>query len=284
MSEIRMTQEAAIRSRKEDEELQRSTKKVKEAHYAITSPRAEERRTSYKERLTGEILSAYEEAFSFEYGMETEVESDNESSDLAAGIVAVNLSGARKANIRAQWTNAPIVKAIGPVLRIDAHTATESRGRFARIFVQINFDKPLIKLIKIGGIEQPMQYQGINSLCFSCGCVGHKMECCPYTTRASKRRDDGIVEALKVKTQQLKMILPLTRRPMGPGSLFHEKRKSIGKKRKTQPKPPLLVRLHSQEPNPQTTPKAQLPFGSSMEARSNSLPDMDMFNRDVDDW
>ena len=49
------------------------------------------------------------------------------------------------------------------------------------------FLTPLIKIIKIGGVEQPVQYEGINSLCFSCGRVGHKVESYLYTTRASKR-------------------------------------------------------------------------------------------------
>lgn len=70
--------------------------------------------------------------------------------------------------------------AIGPVLRIDTQTATEARGHFARLCVQVNFDKPIIKLIKLGGIRQPVQYEGINALCFSCGRVGHKTEGCPY--------------------------------------------------------------------------------------------------------
>lgn len=87
-----------------------------------------------------------------------------------------------------------IGQAIGPILTIDMHIATESKGRFARICVQINFDKLLIKLIRIGSIEQLVQYEGINSLCFSCSRVGHKMECCPYTTRAPERRDDDTVE------------------------------------------------------------------------------------------
>ena len=47
-----------------------------------------------------------------------------------------------------------IVKAIGPVLRIDTHAATESRGRFARLCVQICFDKPLVRNIKVGGLDQ----------------------------------------------------------------------------------------------------------------------------------
>lgn len=72
-------------------------------------------------------------------------------------------------------------------MRINTHTAAESRGRFARICVQISLDKPLIKLLKIGGIEQIVQYEGINSMCFSCGRVGHKVDGCPYTTRALEK-------------------------------------------------------------------------------------------------
>ncbi|KAL0016314.1 hypothetical protein SO802_003383 [Lithocarpus litseifolius] len=74
--------------------------------------------------------------------------------------------------------------AIGPVLRIDTQIAMEARGRFARLCVQVNFDKPIIKLIKIGGVRQPVQYEGINALCFSCGHVGHKTEGCSYRTKS----------------------------------------------------------------------------------------------------
>lgn len=42
---------------------------------------------------------------------------------------------------------------IGPVLRIDTRTASESRGRYARICVQVNFANPLIKIIKIRGVK-----------------------------------------------------------------------------------------------------------------------------------
>lgn len=44
--------------------------------------------------------------------MDMEAESDGETSNLEAGIAAVNLSGKRKASIRAQWSNALIVKVI----------------------------------------------------------------------------------------------------------------------------------------------------------------------------
>ena len=62
-----------------------------------------------------------------------------------------------------------IGKAIGLVLRIDANTVNGVRGRFARMCLQVNLDKPLIRKIYISKIEQCVQYEGINALCFSCG-------------------------------------------------------------------------------------------------------------------
>ena len=80
-----------------------------------------------------------------------------------------------------------IGSAIGSVLKIDTHITKEARGRFARLCVQVNFDKPLIKIIKTGGLEQPVQYEGINTLCFSCNWLGHKAESCPYRVRAPEK-------------------------------------------------------------------------------------------------
>lgn len=73
--------------------------------------------------------------------------------------------------------------AIGSVLRVDTQTATEPKGRFARLCVQVNFDKLIVKLVKIGGIHQLVQYECINALCFTCGRVGHRTEGCPYNTQ-----------------------------------------------------------------------------------------------------
>ena len=72
-----------------------------------------------------------------------------------------------------------IGKTIGPVLRIDSHTLNGERGRFARVCVQIDVNKPLVRSIKIGRMIQPVQYEGLNSLCFACGRLGHRKEQCP---------------------------------------------------------------------------------------------------------
>ncbi|XP_023872239.1 uncharacterized protein LOC111984850 [Quercus suber] len=79
-----------------------------------------------------------------------------------------------------------IGEAIGPVLRIDSHTASGSRGRYARVCVQIDLEKRLIKEVVIGKLHQQVQYEGLHSFCFSCGQIGHKKETCQYKIREPK--------------------------------------------------------------------------------------------------
>ena len=67
-----------------------------------------------------------------------------------------------------------IGKTIGNVLRVDTHTASETRGRFARLCVQVDVNKPLATAILIGKFEQPICYKGIHKLCFVYGRMGHK--------------------------------------------------------------------------------------------------------------
>ena len=72
---------------------------------------------------------------------------------------------------------------IGPVLRIDSFTASETRGGYARLCVQINLDKPLITSIRIGRLVQRVMYEGVSLLCFNCGRLGHKKESCCYQVK-----------------------------------------------------------------------------------------------------
>ncbi|XP_075655113.1 uncharacterized protein At4g02000-like [Castanea sativa] len=86
-----------------------------------------------------------------------------------------------------------IGKSIGNVLRIDTHTALESRGRYSKLCVQVDVGKPLIMTIIIGNIEQMVVYEGIQKLCFCCGRIGHRKEACPYVIR--RTRQTGSMEA-----------------------------------------------------------------------------------------
>ena len=68
---------------------------------------------------------------------------------------------------------------IGPVLRIDSYSASGTRGSYARLCVQVDLEKPLINVVRIGKCRQVVLYEGISALCFNCGHSGHTQgNCC----------------------------------------------------------------------------------------------------------
>lgn len=83
---------------------------------------------------------------------------------------------------------------IGPVLRIDSYTATGLRGSYARLCIQIDTGKPLITSIKVGRLVQHVMYEGLSSLCFCYGRVGHKLENCPYSIKQKEKAKEEMVE------------------------------------------------------------------------------------------
>ncbi|KAK7830167.1 hypothetical protein CFP56_028514 [Quercus suber] len=87
---------------------------------------------------------------------------------------------------------------IGPVLCIDSYTASRTRGSYARLCVQVDLEKPLITVVRIGKCKQAVMYEGISSLCFSCGGLGHTQGNCCYSIKPCE--DGGQVgEASKVQ-------------------------------------------------------------------------------------
>ena len=110
-------------SQEEEAELHRSTKKVKESHpsnpytdystidsvfSSLSSLKGP--KLSFKDKLIGEILGAYVQAFDFSNHLDDEMESDSEVENLSEGFAAVKLSKEFKNRIRAPWFGALIVK------------------------------------------------------------------------------------------------------------------------------------------------------------------------------
>ena len=267
----------------EEAELARSNKKVKDVSYVnfdshmieglLASNSANRHPLSFKDKLVGEIPSAYSQAFNFTENMEVKEESNSETTNLREGLMPIKFSKEQKHRFRSPWHKALIVKvfsrsvgfsflherlmslwklvgkidcvglgkefvlvqfvvsddceailrngpwfiggnflslrpwepdfkpseanislvavwvrlnelpieyynvealqiignAVGRVLRIDTHTVNEYRGRFARLCIQIDVEKPLVTALLINGKEQPISYEGIQQVCFSCG-------------------------------------------------------------------------------------------------------------------
>lgn len=82
-----------------------------------------------------------------------------------------------------------IGSAIGPVLRIDSYTASETREGYARLCVHLDLEKPLIRAVRVGRLVQKVLYEGISSLCFCCGKLGHKQENCVLKVKEPTRED-----------------------------------------------------------------------------------------------
>ncbi|KAK8498254.1 hypothetical protein V6N12_000523 [Hibiscus sabdariffa] len=68
---------------------------------------------------------------------------------------------------------------IGSVVKMDFQTDNGHRGRFARLAVNINLNRPLISKISINGRIQIVEYESLPVVCFHCGVYGHTKDICP---------------------------------------------------------------------------------------------------------
>ncbi|KAJ8750927.1 hypothetical protein K2173_016108 [Erythroxylum novogranatense] len=71
-------------------------------------------------------------------------------------------------------------KRLGRMVKIDGHTDESSRGKYARICVEIDLTKPLVSEVTIGPITQIVEYEGLDDICFLCGVYGHATARCQY--------------------------------------------------------------------------------------------------------
>ena len=72
-----------------------------------------------------------------------------------------------------------IGKVVGKVIRIDYNTESLTRGKFARIAVEVSLNKPLCSHFCLDGKMQKVEYENFPVICFNCGIYGHKNENCP---------------------------------------------------------------------------------------------------------
>ncbi|CAN1125950.1 hypothetical protein LINPERHAP2_LOCUS3150 [Linum perenne] len=67
---------------------------------------------------------------------------------------------------------------IGRTVRIDHTTLEGSRGNFARICVEVDLSKPLLSKYRLRRRVRRIEYEGLHTICFTCGCYGHKDDAC----------------------------------------------------------------------------------------------------------
>uniref|UniRef100_A0A2N9GX50 CCHC-type domain-containing protein n=1 Tax=Fagus sylvatica TaxID=28930 RepID=A0A2N9GX50_FAGSY len=122
-----------------------------------------------------------------------------------------------------------------PVLRVDFNTASGTRGRFARLCIQLDLDKPLIKTVRVGKVRQAVIYEGIGLLCFHCGRIGHKIDKCPERGGTTSLTPTAPAQFLMLRPQRI-LLIEMPNQLFGPWMLVSRR------KRQNKPKPDNFAR------------------------------------------
>ncbi|KAL4296305.1 hypothetical protein GQ457_12G031070 [Hibiscus cannabinus] len=136
-----------------------------------------------------------------------------------------------------------IAAVIGRVVKVDYNTKEAGRGKFARLTVLVDLNKPLKSCIGIDNFVQRLEYEGLQHICFGCGVYGHSKDECrvgkepttetredvgnmglrvgsdgspqelygPWMMAVNRRRRFGRVEASNVGTRRLEKIATTSR-------------------------------------------------------------------------
>lgn len=63
---------------------------------------------------------------------------------------------------------------VGRALKVDNNTHLTSRGKFARVCVEIDLNKPIVPKLFVDDRWINVEYEGLPLFCFHCGIIGHK--------------------------------------------------------------------------------------------------------------
>ncbi|XP_057426555.1 uncharacterized protein LOC130719985 [Lotus japonicus] len=91
-------------------------------------------------------------------------------------------------------------RAIGKPVRLDRGTLRAERGRFARICVELDLDKPVVGKICLEDYWYNIEYEGLHVICTKCGCYGHRFRECtteisPAASKTQNQSFGGEAEA-----------------------------------------------------------------------------------------
>lgn len=79
---------------------------------------------------------------------------------------------------------------LGTLFKIDLNTSQQERGKFARLCVEIEMDKPLDTYIRFANFWCKLEYEGLGLICFHYGKFGHNKEGCPKQ-KSNDQSDKG---------------------------------------------------------------------------------------------
>ncbi|CAN1138731.1 hypothetical protein LINPERHAP2_LOCUS10865 [Linum perenne] len=80
---------------------------------------------------------------------------------------------------------------IGRTIRLDLATAEGTRGRYARVCVEVDLTKPLLGKYMIEDRVFKVEYESLENVCFDCGFYGHKKESCSSSPAQQDKENGG---------------------------------------------------------------------------------------------
>nr|KYP67224.1 Transposon TX1 uncharacterized [Cajanus cajan] len=96
-----------------------------------------------------------------------------------------------------------IASTIGTPIKVDLNTLNMARGRFARVCVEIELDKPVVGKFNLNGVWYNIEYEGLHLLCTCCGCYGHVLRNCSSLVQPLQHLENGTTEiAAAEKSEQ----------------------------------------------------------------------------------
>lgn len=67
---------------------------------------------------------------------------------------------------------------LGKAVKVDHNTMLSARGKYARVCIEIDLQKPLVPAIIMNDHELIVEYENLHQICFTCGRYGHRAEEC----------------------------------------------------------------------------------------------------------
>ncbi|MCH81759.1 hypothetical protein A2U01_0002551 [Trifolium medium] len=68
---------------------------------------------------------------------------------------------------------------IGKTVKVDKNTLLQERGKYARLCVEVDLNKPLLAMFELKERHYKVEYEGLHLLCLACGRFGHYSDGCP---------------------------------------------------------------------------------------------------------
>ncbi|CAI0434599.1 unnamed protein product [Linum tenue] len=85
---------------------------------------------------------------------------------------------------------------IGRTIKLDYHTLTQQRAKFARLAVEVDISKALVPRIWLDDEWQKVEYENLPEVCFECGKIGHNVGTCPQIATTTSPSQGNLARAL----------------------------------------------------------------------------------------